>query len=190
MNEKKTQKSRFSLNMDCFYLASELPWGENCHVLAIDVLQFWGNPSPAKQEDGVYPKVQSCRGQTVWLSLRYGGVHQHQSKDSNPQGPRRPLLVLPQQQVSPQTKALLNDKNHKKEKEKKKKTCTGWWLLACCIIIMFWYTETDAERKATGRRRMRHMIGMIVASFPIILPHLSINKTSVRRRWIQIQVRD
>lgn len=31
---------------------------------------------------------------------------------------------------------------------------------------MFWYTETDAERKATGRRRMRHMIGMIVASFP------------------------
>lgn len=37
--------------MGNFYLASELPRGENCHILAVDVLmQFWGNPSQAKQK--------------------------------------------------------------------------------------------------------------------------------------------
>lgn len=43
--------------MGHFYLASELPRGENCHIRAVDVLQFWGNPSQAEQEE-VLPKVQ------------------------------------------------------------------------------------------------------------------------------------
>lgn len=46
----KNTKARFALNMSNFYLASELPRGENCHILAVDVLPFWGNPSQAKQE--------------------------------------------------------------------------------------------------------------------------------------------
>lgn len=48
----KNTKARFALNMGKFYLASELPRGENCHILGVDVLQFWGNPSQAKQERG------------------------------------------------------------------------------------------------------------------------------------------
>lgn len=125
-----------------------------------------------------------------------------EAKTVTHRGPRRPPLVVPQQQLSPQTKALLNDKNHKKvgektnkKKKNKTKTCTGWWLLACCIIRRIWYTETNAERKAIGRRRRRRrMIGMIVASIPIILSHPSVNQTLGAEQlsgcWIQIQVRD
>lgn len=38
---------------------------------------------------------------------------------------------------------------------------------ARCLIVIFWYTETDAERKGTGRGRIHPVIGMIVAVFPI-----------------------
>lgn len=138
--------------------------------------RFWGNPSQAKQEGGEggrcgdSPKsAKSCWRQTVWLSLRYGRVHQHQSKDSHPQGPRRPPLVLPEQQVSPQTNALQNDRITR-ERKKKTKMCTGWCSPACCIIVIFWYTETDAERKGTGRGRIHPMIGMIVAVSQLFRP--------------------
>lgn len=79
--------------------------------------RFGGIPvKPSRRSDGILPKV--LRGQTVWLSLRYGRVHQHQSKDSLPQGPRRPPLVLQEQQVSPQTNALQNDRITRQKKNK------------------------------------------------------------------------
>lgn len=41
----KNTKARFALNMDNFYLASESPRGENCHILAVDVCcRFGGTP--------------------------------------------------------------------------------------------------------------------------------------------------
>lgn len=152
--------------------------------------RFGGIPSQAKQAGrcGDSPKsAKSCWGQTVWLSLRYGRVHQHQSKDSHPQGPRRPPLVLPEQQVSPQTNALQNDRITRERKEKKKtKMCTGRHSPACCIIVIFWYTETDAERKGTGRGRIHPVIGMIVAVSQLIRPTCqSSNSLCLRRiRWL------
>lgn len=48
-NESKQMQS-FALNMGSFYLASELPRGENCHILAVGFSQFWGKPGRAEQE--------------------------------------------------------------------------------------------------------------------------------------------
>lgn len=175
--------------MGNFYLASELPRGENCHILTVDVLPFWGNPSQAKQTGrcGDSPKsAKSCWGQTVWLSLRYSRVHQHQSKDSHPQGPQRPPLVLPEQQVSPQTNALQNEQN-------KNKMCTSQHLPACCIFVILWYTKTDAKRKGTGRGRTHPVIGMTVAVSQLIRPTCQSFTASVwggSDGWIQIQVKD
>lgn len=42
---KNTRKPRCALNMGNFYLASELPRGENCHILAVGVFcRFGGIP--------------------------------------------------------------------------------------------------------------------------------------------------
>lgn len=62
----KNTKAWFALNIGHFYLASELPRGENCHILAVDVLQFWGESQSSQAErvmqrvgdgGGVLPKV-------------------------------------------------------------------------------------------------------------------------------------
>lgn len=153
--------------MGNFYLASELPRGENCHILAVNVLPFWGNPSQAKQEGwwGGSPKrvVEDRQSDWAW-GTEYINIR---AKTVTHRGPRRPPLVLPEQQLSPQTNALQNDRI---TREKKPKMCTGWWLPACCIIVIFWYTETDAERKGTGRGRTHPMIGMIVAVSQLFHP--------------------
>lgn len=47
--------------MGNFYLASESPRGENCHILAIDVLPFWGNPSQAKQAERCWDSPKSAK---------------------------------------------------------------------------------------------------------------------------------
>lgn len=66
----------FALNMGHFYLASELPWGENCHVLA--VLR-----EPGSKPEQVLPKSAALL-RTVWLSLRYVGIRRPRSKDRRP----------------------------------------------------------------------------------------------------------
>lgn len=59
---KNTKKTWFSLNMGNFYLASELPRGENCHILAVGVFCRFGG-IPVEQSGsvggyvGVLPKV-------------------------------------------------------------------------------------------------------------------------------------
>ena len=64
ISESKNTKARFALNMDNFYLASESPRGENCHILAVDVFRrFGGTPvKPSRGGDaGILPKVlKSC----------------------------------------------------------------------------------------------------------------------------------
>lgn len=128
---EKTQKQQFPLNMSNFYLASELPRGENCHILAVDVLPFfffgWISVTSGRCGDvEVLPKVLRVveDRQSDWA---WGTVHQHQSRDGHPWGQRRPPIVLPeQQQLSPQTNALQNDRiTRKKEEEKKTKMCTS-----------------------------------------------------------------
>lgn len=121
------------------------------------------------------------------MSLRYGRLHQHQGKDSHPRGHRRPPPVLPEQQVSPQTNALQNDRITRERKEKKKqqkktKMCISRRSPACCIIVIFWYTETDAKRKGTGRGRIHPMIGMIVAVSQLFHPTCQSPTASVLRR--------
>ena len=148
--KKKNNKTSFALNMGNFYLASESPGGENCHMLAVDVL-LW------RKDSLIEPEVHR--------------VHQHQSKDSHPQGPRRPLLV-PQQQVSPQTNALQNDRitrERERARKQKQKMCTGCVVIASLLcIIIFWFTETDAERKGTGRGKDASVFPIISSQLPII----------------------
>lgn len=82
-------ESRFAQNMDRLYLASELPWGENCHVLAIDVLQLWEGRGVGWGLGGV--STQKCRVvedrqcDWAWGTVEYMNIR---GKDSNPQGPK------------------------------------------------------------------------------------------------------
>lgn len=52
--------------------------------------------------------------------------------------------------------------------------CTGWRSPTCCIFVIFWYTETDAGRKGTGRGRGTSYDWHDCGCLPIISSHLSI----------------
>lgn len=112
------------------------------------------------------------------MSLRYDTVHQHQSKDSHPQDPRRPALVLPEQQVSPQTNALENDRITREKKERKD---VHWpvlhSLLHKCNLLVH-RNRCRKEKKQVEREDTSydwHDCGVL----PINSSHLSIIQTSV-----------
>lgn len=152
-----THDTGLALNMGNFYLARESPRGENCHILTVDVLpSLLGAESHTNQAGGVWgggispESAKSCWGQTVWLSLRYSRVHQHQSRHTHPQPPIRAAGFS-------SDKCTSEWQNHKREpgkqnkNKKETKVCTGRRWSTFCITVFFWYTEIDAQRKGTSR---------------------------------------
>ncbi len=189
----KNTNARFALNMGNFYLASESPRGENCHILAVDASHFWVNPGQAEQEgrgEGSPKSAKSCWGQTVWFEPE---VQQSTSTSEQRQSPTWPKEATAS---SARAAGFSSDKctsewqNHKRGKKTKTKTkmCTGRWLPACCIIVIFWYTETDAEMKGTGWGRIHPMIGVIVAVSQLF--HPTCQSSTLRLRSIGWQNTD
>lgn len=176
----------FALDMGNLYLASELPWGENCHSITV-LREPWSMP------EQVHPKSAD-----TWTSVKDSliepEVRQSTSKSEQWRVPTRPKEPAASSPAAAATAAagFSSDKctsgwqNHNKKKEKERKDVHRRWP-AFCIIVMVWYTE----RKGTGRRSRHCLIGMIVAVFPMIPPHLSIIQASVwggSNGWLQIQV--
>lgn len=126
---EKTQKQQFPLNMSNFYLASELPRGENCHILAVDVLPFffffWMNLCHVRQVwwCGGSPKsAKSCWGQTVGLGLRYGTSTSEQRR--SPMGPAEATDSSTRAAAAFSSDKCTSEwQNHKKERRKKKQRC-------------------------------------------------------------------
>lgn len=80
-----------------------------------------------------------------------------EAKTVTHRGPRRPPLVAPQQQLSPQTKALLNDENHKKVGEETNKTNripkqnVHWLVIASLLHNQKVLVRTNECRKEGNR---------------------------------------
>lgn len=127
----------FALDMGNFYLASELPWGENCHSLTGQMPQQV-HPKSADTQTSV---KESLMEPELWPST------------PTPQQWRVPTRPKEPAASSPAAAGFSSDKctsEWQKSQEKERKRCAlaarRW--PAFCIIVMVWYTE----RKRTGGR--------------------------------------
>ncbi len=125
----------------------------------------------------VLPKVlRAVEDRQSDSSLRYSKVHRHQSRDSHPHGPRRPLLVPLEQQVSPQTNALQNDRITREEKKNKNKNKDVHWpviaslLHNCNLLVHRNRCRNEGNRLGENTSYDWRDCGC----FPIISSHLSI----------------
>lgn len=104
----KTRKQDFALNMDNFYLASELSRGENCHILAVAVL----GESPRTEQAGGFSQKCMELLRTAWAFV---------PKSTS----------TSEQQLFSSDKCTSEWQNHKREKTK---MCTDRSSPARCIM--------------------------------------------------------
>lgn len=117
--------------------------------------RLFSGPSPirTKQEgcgvEGFLPKVlrvvEDRQSDWAWGTVEFTNIRADTLTHS----------LLSEQQVSPQTNALQNDRITRESQENKNKketkVCTGRRWSTFCITVFFWYTEIDAQRKGTSR---------------------------------------
>ena len=167
--------------MGNFYLASELPRGENCHILAVDILPFWGESRWSRaggggggRAAGVLPKVLRVAedGQSDWVGGTVAYVDIRAETVAH-WGHRRPRLVLSEQQVSPQTNALQNDRitrEREREREKKQRCALGRREPTCCVTVIHLVHRNRCRKEGSRSREDTSYDWHDCGRFPIIPP--------------------